>query len=626
MTIDIERLHYHQRQYLSAADLEAQQRYHRDMRRRHNVGHHTWGIVTGLLLVEKPNECDPSAVDVFMTPGFAVDGFGREIVVFEPVKIDSALFDSFLNLQHRSVWIEYDQRNAAYAKTGFQVCRGDDFARVEETFRLVIEPAPPTHDPVDLAGKPTAPPATPDDESVPEQEFPDDADQPLWLVPLGYVLWDGVHSKFVPAVPEKAVAGRHYAGAVCEQIFGPAGKLFLADRNSHHPLPADPKLPGYAGLAAEVEGSLQVDRLLVAKQDEQIHGGRLYFENKDGGDDAVPFWLQRLPGPITPGSADLRVHIGDAKIGEATAIDTRLTVGNFEANGKDEAVIFAVRGDNVVEIPTGVLEFDKKLRQMINLWTTFDGHPVHGIGVQHNVTYFRSSSEFCWFQNGAHTDAQADPGGGVLELRLNPGGLFFGRVTQQMLNLWGAEYGIGIQDSTEYFRSGADFCWFRKGVHSDTSSDPGGGFLAMKLDHDSNLSVSGGLLAGGNVGFGGSLSVGGNLRVNGDQDLIKIRTFTLNIQNGPGDKPATWSVPHPGEFSKIYAKFVMLQGYNIFGLVGSAFGHLAHAGAIPQNTFVRITGGDDNSTSGDCFCSESSDFEDDNAVLFTVVVFGKGVM
>ena len=51
-TDEILRLHYYERQYLGAADLEDQQTYLRDMRRRHNLGPHTWGIVTGLDLTE----------------------------------------------------------------------------------------------------------------------------------------------------------------------------------------------------------------------------------------------------------------------------------------------------------------------------------------------------------------------------------------------------------------------------------------------------------------------------------------------------------------------------------------------------------------------------------------------
>ena len=103
VSAEILRLHYYERQYLGASDLEDQQSYLRDMRRRHNLGHHTWGIITGLELTEVPVAGDPTAVDVYVQPGMAIDGFGREIIVMAPVKLDSLLFDSFANQQHREV-------------------------------------------------------------------------------------------------------------------------------------------------------------------------------------------------------------------------------------------------------------------------------------------------------------------------------------------------------------------------------------------------------------------------------------------------------------------------------------------------------------------------------------------
>ena len=52
---DIERLNYYEGEFLGAVDFEAEQEYHRDMRRRHNLGQHTWGIVAGLDLAQPTN-------------------------------------------------------------------------------------------------------------------------------------------------------------------------------------------------------------------------------------------------------------------------------------------------------------------------------------------------------------------------------------------------------------------------------------------------------------------------------------------------------------------------------------------------------------------------------------------
>lgn len=61
--------------------------------------------------------------------------------------------------------------------------------------------------------------------------------------------------------------------------------------------------------------------------------------------------------------------------------------------------------------------------------------------------------------------------------------LSFGSVTRQMLNLWGTGYGIGVQASTTYFRTGSNFAWYVGGVHDDVALAPGtGGALAAYIN------------------------------------------------------------------------------------------------------------------------------------------------
>jgi hypothetical protein len=60
-----------------------------------------------------------------------------------------------------------------------------------------------------------------------------------------------------------------------------------------------------------------------------------------------------------------------------------------------------------------------------------------------------------------------------------------------MLNLYNANYGVGVQNSTLYQRSSSRFSWFKGGVHSDTGNDPGtGGSVLMTLT-TSGLTVNG---------------------------------------------------------------------------------------------------------------------------------------
>ncbi len=73
--------------------------------------------------------------------------------------------------------------------------------------------------------------------------------------------------------------------------------------------------------------------------------------------------------------------------------------------------------------------------------------------------------------------------------------LSFGSQVRQMLNLWGTQYGIGVQSYTVYFRTdnsfpGGGFAWYQGGTHNDGKTNSGGGITMMTLDN-SGLRVNG---------------------------------------------------------------------------------------------------------------------------------------
>src|SRR5262249_21930686 len=144
---------------------------------------------------------------------------------------------------------------------------------------------------------------------------------------MGSVNWDGVQGKFIPAATGKLSEGRRYVSLVGQELLAPAGSLLMRARSIAHPLPTDPTSPDYMGVTAELDGTLQVNRTLFAKADVELHGGRLYFRDADGQDNNVPLWMQRLQGPGGKSTADLRIHLGDGKIGDDAAAAARLTVG-----------------------------------------------------------------------------------------------------------------------------------------------------------------------------------------------------------------------------------------------------------------------------------------------------------
>lgn len=78
----------------------------------------------------------------------------------------------------------------------------------------------------------------------------------------------------------------------------------------------------------------------------------------------------------------------------------------------------------------------------------------------------------------------------------NDTSLNFGNQTRQMINLHNADYGIGVQRLTTYFRTRGEFFWYRGGSHSDAFADSGGGDPLMRLGSTGDLVLVGTLSQG----------------------------------------------------------------------------------------------------------------------------------
>jgi hypothetical protein len=663
-TEDIERVNYYERQYLQAADFRAEQDYHRDMRRRHNLAHHTWGIVTGLELVEQDNA---GSVSVFVQPGMAVDGYGREIVLLAPYLLDAALFERFNTLAHRQVWLSYDQTDALPPGYGFESCEDTSaMRRIVEGFRIVVDPGPVTHDPVIIDGQP-APGAftVPADESVPYQEFPDETvTDPLWLIRLGTVQWDGPNQAFVNAAAGRLNEARSYVGAVAASVLAPADALTITPRTP----PADPD----AGDFAEVVGRLAVDGRLTARADVHVDGGLVRLNYTGGDTDSVDLWLGRRRGPSDVGHL-IRVHLGDA----ADAAN-QLTIGPSEQS------VLAVRADDVVQVPTGTLSFGTQTRQMLGLWAaggTAAKEAEYGIGVQSGTLYQRAATQFAWFRGGKHDDAANTPGdGGSLQMRLDSQArlLFDSAAARQVLNLQGSAWGVGTQPSTLYLRSPGGFAFFRGGLESPADADPGGGgALAMRLTSGGDLDVFGELRATGDViaghngdaevrtrhvrgksgvsdadddlflnwgsgrdvyvgqpgGNSSDLLVAGDLKIFGaDDSAFRVRSYTQQLANdgagGDGHTPRPWTISLGADFGRIFTAFAVLNGFSLWNNDGNpafdVFDHLQSTAIIPQHCYVRVTGWTTTQVFGECFCQQSDAAQEaNNTVFFTLVVVGR---
>jgi hypothetical protein len=203
------RPHFRERQLLTAAELEREQAYQVAMRRRHLVGSHSWGVVTGLALAAAP---DGFAVQ----PGVAVDGFGRELVVQRPVVLGSAELGE-LEDSGADVWLLYGRVAATPPVRGRYDCGPGRHSRWREQpclrFTAAREPFEPRRPPgVTRTSLEFEPHAEPPDTAV-----------PAWPVYLGRLT--AVDDEKHPGARTYDVdlGRRPYAGAVGESLRNPRG-------------------------------------------------------------------------------------------------------------------------------------------------------------------------------------------------------------------------------------------------------------------------------------------------------------------------------------------------------------------------------------------------------------------
>ena len=118
------RVRYFSGQVLSAADFMAEQEYLRGKQKIHNRLLHGYGVVAGL-------ETKVGGSTVTVSPGFALDRRGNEIVVDCPVELT-------LPREGRSVFVllEYREKETDPIPTG----DGMQASRIEEGFRLAVQP------------------------------------------------------------------------------------------------------------------------------------------------------------------------------------------------------------------------------------------------------------------------------------------------------------------------------------------------------------------------------------------------------------------------------------------------------------------------------------------------------
>ena len=247
---DVARLLYQQRQYLGARDFTDEQQYFLRMRRLHWAASHVWGILSGLTVAK-----DATTGGWAVSPGLAVDAWGREILVPRPVSIAPAAVaeevpaavarPAFVN-----VWLWYCAEPARPPKPNYADCdHSIQFTRIRETFRLGFTRAgsDPQFDPPP-GGEPLAH----------DPSFARDMEAARWPLFLGQIKFGPDPSDASDHVLEVAgsdVAKKWSRREIGRNWVASGDKVRVRAVTAPDPLPA-----AHAGLALHVDGSATVAR------------------------------------------------------------------------------------------------------------------------------------------------------------------------------------------------------------------------------------------------------------------------------------------------------------------------------------------------------------------------------
>jgi hypothetical protein len=227
MNDQIDRVLYYEREYLRSFDFIAEQNYHLEMRRRLNLALHLWGIVEGLDV--KLGEVVPGAPDqYYISPGMAIDAFGREILLFAPYIIteDDIQANRIINPGRYSLWIAYTRAEATPPAPGYRLCNlPDQYTRWRESYRILILP--------EEYALPAVEPGATDDLS-------DDPEKNFWPVRLGSVDVEdsGGELKIKKAWPKARV----YIGLRAQRIVAPVATLGESAPDANRPIKVEADL------------------------------------------------------------------------------------------------------------------------------------------------------------------------------------------------------------------------------------------------------------------------------------------------------------------------------------------------------------------------------------------------
>ena len=231
-----------------------------------------------------------------------------------------------------------------------------------------------------------------------------------------------------------------------------------------------------------------------------------------------------------PRAISVLTNDGSGNVTLSFVLSNQVSVLTADVNGDGRAdvisSIFATNGNAIVSIPDTWLNSPSALTFLVPV-VTQNGFTANGVAVFNNpasvfngtfsgngsgLTSLNASS----ITSGTLADARLSVNVALLNanqtftgtntynnaLNINSNVFFGTGAGRQMLNLWGTQYGIGVQSYTTYFRTdnsfpGGDFAWYQGGIHNDAQLNPGGGKTLMVLDNAGNLRVTNNVYAAG---------------------------------------------------------------------------------------------------------------------------------
>lgn len=138
---------------LDADDLTDEQEYLLGKDRMRNRSLHGWGVVGGLEVVAGEND-----TEIVVEPGMAIDGWGREIVVSSPCRLDLASTGGRETVAHGWVTVRIAYAESAGDPVPSPI-EGEEpvSERIVEGHTVLIEPGLPEGSDASIAGLPVDP-------------------------------------------------------------------------------------------------------------------------------------------------------------------------------------------------------------------------------------------------------------------------------------------------------------------------------------------------------------------------------------------------------------------------------------------------------------------------------------